>query len=212
MILETARRRWKRIARFEEGVADRIARVPGDTCDAALQGALAIVEADRAEVLRLDHCPHRRSTADGAHQLVVSGVVAFGNLPQHQVAKRRREAPGLQHFLGDRLVKQREVVPGEGHRVGERHLSLVHCVHGGDRDPQFAHALLRIKLVGLPPGRPAVVDRFDGNPDLSVKATAEFAHAVADVLRRRRSLRFLCGLRMGGTRRARDRDDVLAAR
>ena len=54
----------QRVARFEKCMADRISRVPAEACDLALQRALAIIEADRAEALGPDHRAYCGGAAD----------------------------------------------------------------------------------------------------------------------------------------------------
>ena len=164
-----ADRLGQRVARLVEGVADRIARAPGEAGDAALQRALAVVEADLAEALGADHRAHRFRPADRAHQLVVGGVVAGRDRLVHQLRQRGGVSAVLADQRGDRLVEQRQVAACQRDPVVEPDPAAVDRVERGDRHPQFADALLREQVVFPPAGRPAVVDRLDRDSDAAVE-------------------------------------------
>jgi hypothetical protein len=85
-----------------------------------------------------------------------------------------------EHLGPDRLVEQGEVIPAEGHPVVEPNLPLVDRVKRGDRHPKLGHALLRIELVRFPSDRPALVDRFDRNPDTAVELPSKGRNSVAE--------------------------------
>ena len=82
------------------------------------------------------------------------------------------------------LRVQGEVVAVQRDSVGEANAAAVDRVQRGDRHPQFADALLRIELVGLPADAPAIVDRPDGDSDTAVELAAERNDLVPQILRR----------------------------
>ena len=54
-------------------------------------------------------------------------------------------------------------------------------VERGDRNPQFADALLRIKFIRLPPDCPTLVDRMNRDSNASVEASAKLGDSLAQI-------------------------------
>jgi hypothetical protein len=149
--------------------------LPLQAGDLALHHSLAGPEADAVEMVAGEHGTHRIRAAGAAQHRIVAGIVALGQRPEHELADRRGIAvwPDLR---GDRLMEQGKVLAPQRHFLAEVEPAGVGGLERGDRDPEFADALLREEAGAVPARRPAGVDVAHRDPDHAGKAPAELAN------------------------------------
>src|SRR3546814_8057447 len=125
---------------------------------------------------------HGLRAARFPEQEIVGGIGALRDRAVEKIAERRRET-AIQHHRPDRLMEEGEVVAAHGHRRLQAELALVRLGQRGQRDPEFADALLwKIGGAVIMAG-PACLDVPYGDADIAVEGTAElFAARVGDPL------------------------------
>ena len=201
------------VARIEKCIADRKGLIPAQARNGALLGALVRAEAYAGNLFRREEILDRFRSAHPAQNAIVGRVVAAGKRALHQIGVIGPERAPRLHEIADRLMEQRQILRADRDGLVQLKPPLVHFVQRGQRDPQFADALLRKPVVA--PDRIAAPGFHigDGDADCTIERCGDLFQLLfegpfglgRDMDQLRSRTRFGCSL--GGSRRARKRDD-----